>query len=155
MKIVLLAVGKRHDASVVGAIADYTARLQRFAPTEWLLVPSPHADLSPDEQKSHEAKKILAQLKSDDRVVLLDERGDMWSTPQVAERLGEYQRQAPARLVFVIGGAHGVSSDVASRANAIWSLSRLVFPHMLVRLILAEQLYRASTILRGEPYHHE
>ncbi len=153
MKIILLVVGKRHDATIVAAINDYTARLQRFATTEWVMVPAPHGHMSPEEQKGIESKKLLAQLKSDDTVVVLDERGTQWSSPEFANALTRWQHAA-GRIVFIIGGAYGVTSELADRANAIWSLSSLVFPHQVVRLMLAEQLYRASTIIRGELYHH-
>ena len=155
MKIVLLAVGKKHNADIAAAMHDYTARLQRFAPTEWVIVPTPKAATPPNEQKALESKKLLAQLKHGDVIVLLDERGQLWSSPEVAKQLAHYQQRAVPRLVFIIGGAYGVTSELAARATATWSLSPLVFPHMIARLLVAEQLYRASTILRGESYHHD
>lgn len=153
MKILILAVGKRHDARLDAAITTYVLRLQRVWPLEWQFIPSPHAKLSPHEQKQAEAVGLLKAIRPDDMVVLLDERGIMWDTPQLAAFLDDAQHTAK-RLVLVIGGAHGVTAEVAARAHKVWALSKLVFPHQIVRLVVAEQLYRASAILRGEPYHH-
>ncbi|MGH7196952.1 MAG: 23S rRNA (pseudouridine(1915)-N(3))-methyltransferase RlmH [Candidatus Saccharimonadales bacterium] len=155
MKILLLAIGKRHDAKLAAAIDDYVARLQRYARVEWQFVPSPHATMSSDEQKERETAALMSQIKSDDYVVLLDERGQQWSTRQLAEELGEHELRGTNRVVFIIGGAYGVASELSSRADEVWALSKLILPHQLVRLVLAEQLYRAFTILRGEPYHHD
>lgn len=152
MKIILLAVGKRHDAALAGAVEDYMGRLQKYAPVSWQLVPSPHASMSAAEQKTRETTALLAVLKSDDFVVLLDETGKQLTSPALADLVSTSR---PGRLVFIIGGAYGVAESLQQRANFVWSLSNLVFPHQLVRLILAEQLYRAFTITRGEKYHHE
>lgn len=155
MTIIFLAVGKRHAADLADATNGYTARLQRFARTEWHLVASPRASMSADAQKVAETKGLLAYLQPQDAVVLLDEQGESFTTPGLAYQLEAAQLKGVKRLVFVIGGAYGVTDELRRRANVVWSLSALVFPHQLVRLILAEQVYRASTILRGEPYHHE
>jgi 23S rRNA (pseudouridine1915-N3)-methyltransferase len=104
--------------------------------------------------KKQEAKLILAQINTDDFLVLLDERGKQLSSPQLANFIQQRANESTKTIVFLIGGAFGVEGSVFERANFTWSLSPLVFPHMLVRLILSEQLYRACTILRGEKYHH-
>jgi 23S rRNA (pseudouridine1915-N3)-methyltransferase len=93
-------------------------------------------------------------LQPTDHLILLDERGKQLSSPGLAQLINQKANQSVSRLVFLIGGAYGVSEEIQSKANFTWSLSQLVFPHMLVRLILAEQLYRACTILRNEKYHH-
>jgi 23S rRNA (pseudouridine1915-N3)-methyltransferase len=106
------------------------------------------------ELKVEEGRQILSRLQSGDCLILLDERGKLLSSPDVAKMIAQKANQGMSKLVFLIGGAYGVSEDVKARAQFIWSLSPLVFPHMLVRLILSEQLYRACTILRNEKYHH-
>jgi 23S rRNA (pseudouridine1915-N3)-methyltransferase len=155
MKLVLLAVGKRHDPDIALAVEDYTARLRRYVPIDWRLIPAAQGRMSQAEVRATETKALLAALHPDDAVILLDERGRQLSSVELAQTVADAQQHAAGRLVFVIGGAYGVDADLTQRAQLVWSLSKLVFPHQLVRLILAEQLYRAQTILRGEPYHHE
>ena len=156
MKIILFSVGKSHETYVRQGIADFTQRLNKYFSTEWNILASPKnaASLSDDELKLQEGKLILSQLLPTDFMVLLDERGKPLTSPQLAKLLQQRANESVHRLVFLIGGAFGVSDAVFKRANFVWSLSPLVFPHMLVRLILAEQLYRAGTILRNEKYHH-
>jgi 23S rRNA (pseudouridine1915-N3)-methyltransferase len=110
--------------------------------------------LSEAELKKSEAALLLQQLQKDDYLVLLDERGKQLSSPELAGFIQQRANESHKRLVFLIGGAFGVDEAIVKRADYTWSLSKLVFPHMLVRLILAEQLYRACTILRNEKYHH-
>lgn len=155
MKIVAIAIGKRHDSDIVAAVDDYSQRVQRFSAFEWQILPTAKGKMSPDETKRLESAAIMSQLKDDDYVVLLDERGSQLSSNELAAMLERQDMAASKRLVFVIGGAYGVADEIMRRADLTWSLSKLVFPHQLVRLILVEQLYRASTIRRGEPYHHE
>jgi 23S rRNA (pseudouridine1915-N3)-methyltransferase len=104
--------------------------------------------------KKAEAALVLQQLQKDDHLILLDERGKNFSSPELAQWMQQRANESSKRLVFLIGGAFGVDGSIMERADLTWSLSKLVFPHMLVRLILAEQLYRACTILRNEKYHH-
>lgn len=153
MKLHIIAVGKRHDTALTEAINEYTVRLQRYWPLAWQLLSSPHAHMSPEEQRQRESAAILAALHPADIVILLDERGTEWSTPQLAQQM-EAWRLRSERLVYIIGGAHGVTEEVRQRAHKVWALSPLVFPHHIVRLLLSEQLYRAATIIKGEPYHH-
>jgi 23S rRNA (pseudouridine1915-N3)-methyltransferase len=110
--------------------------------------------LSEMDLKKKEGETILEWLKKEDYLVLLDERGKSLTSPELAEFLQTRANESTKTIVFLIGGAFGVDESVVKRANAKWSLSKLVFPHQLVRLILAEQLYRACTILRNEKYHH-
>lgn len=131
----------------------YEARLSRFSKPSWELLP--HAGLNePERAKLAESDALLARIRPDDTVILLDERGEQWTSPEFARRLERWQVSTRRRLVFVIGGAYGVDQRVHDRAEAIWSLSKLVFPHQLVRVLLLEQLYRAYTINNGLPYHH-
>lgn len=153
MKIILVAIGKRHDTGIAAAINNYTGRLQRYAKVEWHIIAPQKAAMSAHEQRALETRKVLEVLKPGDTVILLDERGQELSVPQVTAKLEDLRGNA-SRAVFVIGGAHGVTDELRQRAAFVWSLSRLVFPHQIVRLILTEQLYRAFTVLSGEPYHH-
>ena len=104
--------------------------------------------------KKAEAVLIIQQLMQDDYLILLDERGQSFNSPGVAQLIQQRANESCKRLVFLIGGAFGVDETIFKRANTTWSLSKLVFPHMLVRLMLAEQIYRACSILRNEKYHH-
>lgn len=152
MKITIISVGKKNDSSLDTAIAEYSERLNRVIPTTWELI----APSGFDEQKarSHESATILTKIKPSDVVWLLDERGKQLTSPALAAQINVLQYQGVQRLVFVIGGAYGVDEALRERANFVLSLSELVFPHQLVRLLLAEQLYRATEINRGSGYHH-
>jgi 23S rRNA (pseudouridine1915-N3)-methyltransferase len=147
MKILILSTGKSHESFVAEGVQEFTSRIARYAPVEWKLLPTGH-------DAKEEATSILKALDEKDFVVLLDERGKELSSPELAQFLEKRLNASTQKLVFVIGGAFGVSEEVVTRAHFTWSLSKLVFPHQLVRLILSEQLYRAYTILRGEKYHH-
>ncbi|ANI87914.1 23S rRNA (pseudouridine(1915)-N(3))-methyltransferase RlmH [Arachidicoccus ginsenosidimutans] len=156
MKIILISVGKSHETYVRDGIEDFYKRLNKYFPAEWnIIAPLKNAaSLSETELKSKEGEQIFSQLQQDDFLVLLDERGKQFSSPQLANFIQQRANESTKRLVFLIGGAFGVSNEIFKRAGYVWSLSNLVFPHMLVRLILTEQLYRACTILRNEKYHH-
>lgn len=155
MKIVCISVGKKHDSDIARAIDDYTQRLQRYTTFEWQLLPPAKGKMGVDETKRTEGPVIAAQLKDDDYVVLLDEDGRQLTSSGLADILDVLDMQSSKRIVFIIGGAYGVTDELKRRADVLWSLSDLTFPHQLVRLIFVEQLYRANTIRRGEPYHHE
>lgn len=148
MKLLILTVGKEKDGAMEDAVKYFETRLLRYLPVEWLYV-----EHQPTKEK--EGEKILSLLRKEDYVILLDERGRSMRSEEVAELVENRMVDSVKRMVFVIGGAYGVSASVHARANYTWKLSSLVFPHMLVRVILIEQLYRAMTILRGEKYHHE
>jgi 23S rRNA (pseudouridine1915-N3)-methyltransferase len=156
MKIQCWSVGKPHDAYVKAGIEDFTGRINKYFSADWLIIPPPKNAAALDEStlKKQEAKAIISQLTADDFLILLDERGKQLSSPELAQLLQQKANDSSKKLVFLIGGAFGVDEVIAKRANFTWSLSKLVFPHMLVRLILAEQVYRACTINRNEKYHH-
>ncbi len=156
MKIQFWSVGKTHESYVKPGIEDFSKRLQHYFPTEWLILTPPKnaGSLSEPDLKKAEATLVLSQLQNEDYLVLLDERGKMLSSPELARVIQQRANESTRRLVFLVGGAYGVDASVIQRAGLSWSLSKLVFPHMLVRLILAEQIYRACTILRNEKYHH-
>ena len=152
MKQLLISVGKKHDANLAAAIDDYTDRLKRFFPTEWLLLAPSGAD-EPTARRV-ESMQILAKCDASDFVVLLDERGSQLSSAALAANYQSWQSLGK-RLVFVIGGAYGVSDELRSRADFIWGLSQGVFPHQIMRLLVTEQLYRSQAIIDGHPYHHQ
>ena len=156
MKIQLWSVGKPHETYVKAGVEDFTSRLNKYFSAEWELIPTPKnsAMLSQMDLKKQEAQTIIEWLEKDDYVVLLDERGKELSSPQLAEFIQQRANNSTRKLIFLIGGIYGVDETIFKRANYTWSLSKLVFPHMLVRLILAEQLYRACTIIKNEKYHH-
>ncbi len=155
MHIVFLSVGKKHDENLREAIDDYTSRISHFCDVSWVFVPF-EAQNDKDKKTGieKEGKAIMDKLSPTDRVILLDEKGQNFTTVSLAESIQTFQIDGIKRLVFVIGGAFGVSKDIRLRARYTWALSRLTFPHMLVRLILTEQIYRATSILQGSKYHH-
>ena len=150
--ITIIAVGKRHEPWLVDGIARYEQRMTRAWQLQWKLLPA--SQRSSDAARREEAQQILRALSPQAYVVLLDERGTMLDSPALSRSLHRPIVQGKS-LVLIIGGAYGVTEAVMERANLVWSLSRLVFPHQLVRLILAEQLYRAQQIAAGHPYHHQ
>jgi len=147
MKIVIVSVGKEKDEVSDDLIRHFEIRLLRYLPLEWLYV-------THDATKEKEGNKILDCIKKEDYVVLLDEKGKDIKSEALAELIENRMVDSVRRMVFVIGGAYGVSDKITERANYTWKLSSLVFPHMLVRVIVLEQLYRALTIIKGEKYHH-
>lgn len=156
MKIQCWSIGKNHESYVKEGVEDFTRRISKYFPVEWNLIPTPKnaGMLSEMDLKKKEGETILEWLKKDDYLVVLDERGRALTSPQLADCIQARANESVKTLVFLIGGVYGIDDAVLKRANMQWSLSKLVFPHQLVRLILAEQLYRACTILRNEKYHH-
>ncbi len=149
-------MGKPHENYIKTGVEDFTKRMNKYFIAEWeLIAPPKNAGMLPEaELKKQEAKRIIGKLQQDDYLILLDERGKQISSIQLAEMLQQKANESVRTLVFLIGGAFGVDDSVRQRADFIWSLSKLTFPHILVRLMLAEQLYRACTILKNEKYHH-
>lgn len=154
MKIVFLSVGKKHDATLIAAIQDYTKRISKFVSVSWKLIEPARGQEDIMRTQQIESDNIRRELQPTDIVILLDERGKELSSIALAEFIESCQQQAHKRLLFIVGGAYGVTDEVRQRANLVWSLSLLVFPHQLVRLILAEQIYRAYSIIHKHPYHH-
>lgn len=149
MKLTILTVGKRNESWIEPGVQRFLERLRAPFAAEMILVP--HSSLTDGRARQEESERLLSRLKPDDFVIILDERGQQLSSPQLSQILGDHSCQ---HIVMVIGGAFGVTQALRQRADLLWSLSPLVFPHQLVRLILAEQLYRAQEIYRGGPYHH-
>ncbi|MBR2649215.1 MAG: 23S rRNA (pseudouridine(1915)-N(3))-methyltransferase RlmH [Sediminibacterium sp.] len=156
MKILFLSIGKANESYIQIGVSDFTQRINKYFRCDWQIIAPPKnaASLSESELKNAEGKLVLGLLQKDDFLVLLDERGKMFNSPQLAQFIQQRANESNKQLIFLIGGAFGVSDAIHQRADYTWSLSPLVFPHMLVRLLLAEQVYRACTILRNEKYHH-
>lgn len=147
MKITCLTVGKKHDPELAAAINKYQSRLSIYLSFEFEYIPPTTI--------SRESEALLKRCKQDDVVVLLDKTGIMRTNQQLATSLEDWQNKAVKRLVIIIGGAYGVDETVKRRSNQVVSLSKLVFPHQLVRLLLVEQLYRSFNLIAGGKYHHE
>jgi len=152
MPIRIIAIGKKHESWVSEGIERYQKRLKKPFDVEWVILP--HSSLDDVLARQDESKRILSHLNANDYVVLLDERGRNVTSPDFSKRLVSIL-ETSCPIVIIIGGAYGVDETIAMRANFIWSLSGLVFPHQLVRLLLIEQLYRAQEIAGGRAYHHE
>ncbi len=156
MKLQFWSVGKNHETHVKEGIDLFTKRISHYYPVEWNIIPMPKnaGILSEMDLKKKEGEIILGFLQSEDYLVLLDERGKQLNSEELASFIQLRANESAKKIIFLIGGAYGVSDAVMKRANYKWSLSKLVFPHQLVRLVLAEQVYRACTINRNEKYHH-
>ena len=156
MKLHFWSVGKAHDGYLKEGIAEFTKRISRYFSVEWNIIPVPKNSgmLSEMDLKKREGEMILQWLKQDDYLIALDEHGKEFSSQGLSQFLQERASAGTKNLVFIIGGAFGLDSAVLKKAQLQWSLSPLTFPHQLVRLILAEQVYRACTILNNEKYHH-
>ena len=152
MNIVIICVGGKHEPKIAEFVEDYTKRLKKYYALEWKTLP--HQKAEPEIIRHKESDEIIAKLDPTDVVWLLDETGNQITSLDLAEKL-EQKKQTKNRLVIIIGGAYGVDERLKKRANFVWSLSKLVFPHQLCRLILIEQLYRANSINLGTKYHHE
>ena len=157
MKIAILQTGKTTEKHISEGVEIYSARLKKYCGFEIITIPElkETRKMPVKEQKAREGKKILQALGKDDFVVLLDERGKEFRTVDFAAWLESRSQMQGKRLVFVIGGPWGFTEEVNEIADFRLSLSKMTFPHQLVRLLFAEQLYRAFTIIKGEPYHHE
>lgn len=156
MKTELILVGKTTDKHFQAGISDYTERIGHYLPFSITIIPELKntKSLTEEQQKTREGELILRQIQSGDHVVLLDEHGKEMRSMEFATWI-EKRQQTVRRLVFVIGGPYGFSEEMYSRCNEKLSLSKMTFSHQMVRLIFTEQLYRACTIIKGEPYHHE
>jgi 23S rRNA (pseudouridine1915-N3)-methyltransferase len=157
MKIECWAIGKPHEVYVDDGVEDFTKRIGNYFPIEWQLfnLKKSSPALSPGKLKEEEGHLILAALKKDDWLVSLDEQGKSMNSRRLAAFIQERGNDRVKRLIFLIGGAYGLDESILKKSKFVWSLSELTFPHQLVRLILAEQIYRACSITRNEKYHHD
>ncbi|NLZ98363.1 MAG: 23S rRNA (pseudouridine(1915)-N(3))-methyltransferase RlmH [Micrococcus sp.] len=148
----MITVGKRHEAWVADGIDRFAKRLKKPYDLAFKLVP--HTTAGEQRSRDEESAAIMKQLRPTDHVMLLDERGKNFSSPQLAGQLQQLF-DTSHNVALVIGGAYGVNDQLRARADTVWSLSNLVFPHQLVRLMVTEQIYRAQEISAGRPYHHQ
>jgi 23S rRNA (pseudouridine1915-N3)-methyltransferase len=157
MKIALLQTGKTSDKHISEVVDLYTTRIKKYSAFEIITLPDLKntKNMSVQEQKMKEGKKIIMSFSIDDYVILLDEKGKELRTVEFSVWMEKIFMQPKKRIVFVIGGPWGFSEEVYYRADFQMSLSKMTFPHQLVRLLFLEQLYRIFTIIKGEPYHHE
>lgn len=156
MKTELIVVGRTVNKHFIAGIDDYVQRINHYMPFGITTIPELKntKNLTEEQQKQSEGELILRQIQPQDTVILLDEHGRELRSIELAGWL-EQKRNTARRLVFVIGGSYGFSAPVYERANEKLSLSKMTFSHQMIRLIFTEQLYRACTIIKGEPYHHE
>jgi 23S rRNA (pseudouridine1915-N3)-methyltransferase len=156
MKVSLWSIGKAHDSYVKEGINEFTKRISKYFPVEWTIIPVPKnaGMMSEMDLKKKEGEIVLDWLKAEDYLIALDEHGKEMSSEGLSQFLEQRAMDSTKNLVFLIGGAFGLDEQVLRKAKIKWSLSQLTFPHQMVRLILAEQIYRACTILHHEKYHH-
>ncbi len=156
MKLQFWSIGKAHERYVKEGVEMFTKRISNYFPVQWHIIPMPKnaGMMSEADLKIKEGEIILDLLKKEDFLVVLEERGKQLNSEGLAAFIQQRANESEKNLVFLIGGAFGLSEAALKRADYKWSLSALVFPHQLVRLILAEQVYRACSILRNEKYHH-
>ncbi len=156
MKTELIFVGKTFDKRFESAIDDYLKRLSHYLPIKTTVIPAVKntKNVTEEQQKQMEGLLILQRVQAGDTLVLCDERGKEMRSVEFAKWL-ENAQQKSRKLILVIGGPYGFSPDVYNRADSLLSFSKMTFSHQMIRLILVEQLYRACTIIKGEPYHHE
>lgn len=154
MRIYLVCVGKTNEGHVKEGVAVYEKRIGRYTGYNCTVVQDARKNLSREQQKAEEGQNILKKVSPDDFLILLDEKGSEIDSVQFASLLEKHMVQSTKSIVFVIGGPYGFCDEVYNRANYKLSLSKMTFSHQLVRLIFTEQLYRAFTIIKGEPYHH-
>ena len=157
MKIALLMIGKTDARYFAEAIDEYRQRLTHYVPFEMQVIPDIKnaKSLSESQQKEREGDMLLKALQAGDYIVLLDERGKEMTSKLFASYLEKKMGSVSRRLVFIIGGPYGFSEALYKIANEKLSLSQMTFSHQMIRLLFIEQIYRAMTILNGEPYHHE
>jgi len=157
MKLQFWSLGKTHEPYIKPGVDAFTQRISNYYPVDWNIIPTPKnaGVLSESDLKKKEAAIILNALSKDDYLVALDERGKAITSEQLASFIQVKANESTRQIIFLIGGAYGLHETVLARAGYKWSLSLLTFPHQLVRLILAEQVYRACTIIRNEKYHHQ
>lgn len=157
MQLEIWSLGRDNEKHFAAAIDHYLKQLNHYNPAVLHTFQLSKKEATTDAalMKAREGELILKRLQPGQQLIVLDERGRQLTSPQWAQQLQQYMNQSTRSLVFLIGGAYGVSDAVKAKAAQMWSLGPLVFPHQLVRLILAEQLYRAFSILHGSPYHHE
>ncbi len=157
MKITLLAIGKTNARFLQEGIDQYTKRLSHYIPFELKILPDVKTTkaLTNEKQKEMEGQMFLSAIGQGDWVTLLDEKGKEFTSREFASYIDKKTITIPKNLIFIIGGPYGFSQEMYNRANEKLSLSKMTFSHEMIRLFFVEQIYRAMTILKGEPYHHD
>ncbi len=157
MKITLIFVGKTIKPFLIEGEKEFDNRLKHYIKIEEIVIPELKnvSKLSIEEIKIKEGELILTKIQSTDTVILLDDKGVSYSSEEFSNWIEQHQIRATKNLVMIVGGAYGFSKFVYERAQQKLSLSRMTFSHQMIRLILKEQIYRAYTIIKGEPYHHK
>ncbi len=157
MKILFLVIGKTDESYLETGIYKYIKRLEHYIPFEMKIIPDikNRKTLTEEQQKKAEGDLILSQLSSGDDLILLDENGKTFSSVAFSQWIEKQMNSGNKRIIFVVGGPYGFSKEVYAKARFKISLSEMTFSHQMIRLIFVEQLYRAFTIIKGEPYHHE
>ncbi|MAR40368.1 MAG: 23S rRNA (pseudouridine(1915)-N(3))-methyltransferase RlmH [Flavobacteriales bacterium] len=157
MKIVLLSIGKTKEKYLIEGISLYQKRLKHYTSFEMIEIPNikKSSNLSKLELMKNEGELILKNIQNSDHLVLLDDKGKDYDSISFSEKLQNWMLSGKKRIVFVVGGAYGFSTEVCHRGNEKLSLSKMTFSHQMVRLFCIEQLYRGYSILNNEPYHHE
>ncbi len=157
MRISFWSIGKNNEAYIKPGVEEFTRRISNYFKVEWTILPVPKnaGMMSEMDLKKKEGEMIISWLKKDDYLVALDEKGKQMDSEGLAAFIQKRANESQKNLIFLIGGIYGLDEALLKRADHRWSLSPLTFPHQLVRLILAEQVYRACTILKNEKYHHK
>lgn len=156
MQIEIWSIGKENDSFINDGIKYFFQKTKPYCPVDLVVLqlPRKNATIDPDRTKQLEEELILKKLQPHHYLIILDERGKQLSSPQWAQQFQQCMNMGTKTLVLLIGGAFGTTDELRKQAKQVWSLSNLVFPHQLVRLIVAEQVYRAFSILNNSPYHH-
>jgi len=157
MKILLLVIGKTDEKYLIEGLDKYRNRLKHYIGFDYEEIPDikNRKSLSEDQQKKLEGDLILSKVKAGDKLVLLDDKGKDYSSVAFSKHLQQQMNSGIKRLVFVVGGPYGFDASVYAKAQGKLSLSKMTFSHQMIRLFMVEQVYRAMTILKNEPYHHE
>jgi len=153
MKIYFWSVGKAHESYIKEGVEIFTKRISHYYPVEWKIFSSSKS-ISEEHAKKNEATQLLNTIQKGDILVALDENGKQWNSKEFAAFIQQRANSSTKNLIFIIGGAYGLHETIFKKCDYKWSLSKLVFPHQVVRLLLSEQVYRACTIIRNEKYHH-
>jgi len=156
MKLQFWSIGKSNESYIKDGVEQFTKKIGHYFNVQWTIIPTPKnaGMMSEMDLKKKEGETILDLLHPTDFLILLDEKGKQFTSESFAGFIQQRANESARQVIFLIGGAYAVNQSLLKRADHDWSLSNLVFPHQLVRLILAEQVYRACTILRNEKYHH-
>lgn len=156
MKITVILVGKTHSKELDVLMAEYKKRLKRYIQVDWIELPDfkNRGKVTSDELKRIEGRLILSKLSGGDELYLFDEKGEEFTSVEFSKYFRKKMNAGVRNLVFVVGGAYGFSDEVYQKSKGRIAISKLTFPHQLIRVLILEQIYRSFTIIKGEPYHH-